>query len=95
MRYATPGGAACGWVFDAADVFDEGKLLALLAGTKEASRLKGVFRVEDEWVSVNRAGTAVSVAPTAYRRDSRLEVFADGLDWDAFEKALVACVISR
>ena len=54
-----------------------------------------MFRVEDEWVSVNRAGTAVSVAPTAYRRDSRLEVFADGLDWDAFEKALVACVISR
>ena len=67
----------------------------MLAGTKEASRLKGVFRVEDEWVSVNRAGTAVSVAPTAYRRDSRLEVFADGLDWDAFEKALAACVLAR
>jgi hypothetical protein len=82
-------------VFDPADTFDEGKLLALLAGTKEVSRLKGVFRVEDEWISVNRAGTAVSVAPTAYRRDSRLEVFAEGLDWDAFERELVACVISR
>ena len=86
---------ACGWVFDPADTFDEGKLLALLAGTKEVSRLKGVFRVEDEWISVNRAGTAVSVAPTAYRRDSRLEVFADGLDWDAFERELIACVLPR
>ena len=88
------GVGCCGWVFDVADIFDEGKLLALLAGTKEVSRLKGVFRVEDEWISVNRAGTAVSVAPTAYRRDSRLEVFAEGLDWDAFEKALMGCVMT-
>lgn len=86
---------ARGWTFDPADTFDEGKLLALLAGTKEASRLKGVFRVEDEWISVNRAGTAVSVAPTAYRRDSRVEVFAEGLDWDAFEKQLGACLLPR
>ncbi len=85
--------AACGWVFDPADVFDEGKLLALLANTKEVSRAKGVFHLADEWASVNRAGTATSVAPTAYRRDSRLEVFAAGLDWDAFERALIACVL--
>lgn len=81
-----------GWVFPPSHTFDEGKLLALLANTKEVTRLKGVFHVEDEWISVNRAGTAVSVSPTAYRRDSRLEVFADGLDWDAFERALKACL---
>jgi hypothetical protein len=83
--------SACGWVFDPATVFDEDKLVALLANTSEVSRLKGVFHVADEWVAVNRAGTAVSVSPTTYRRDSRLEVFAEGLDWDAFERALVAC----
>ena len=82
---------ARGWTFDPTDVFDEGKLLALLANTREVTRLKGVFRVQDEWIAVNRAGTAVGVSPTAYRRDSRLEVFAEGLDWDAFERALVAC----
>jgi hypothetical protein len=81
-------------VFDPADTFDEGKLLALLTGLKEVSRLKGVFRVADEWVAVNRVGTAVSVSPTAYRRDSRLEVFAEGLDWDAFERALIACIVA-
>jgi G3E family GTPase len=82
---------ARGWTFDPDAVFDEPKLLALLAGTKEVTRLKGVFRVADEWIAVNRAGTAVSVNPTTYRRDSRLEVFAEGLDWDCFEGALVAC----
>jgi hypothetical protein len=85
--------AACGWVFDAADVFDEGKLLALFASDKAISRLKGVFRLPDEWVAVNRAGTATSVSPTAYRRDSRVEVFASGVDWDDFERQLLDCRI--
>ena len=66
--------------------------VALLGGTKGITRLKGVFHLPDEWEVVNRAGTAVSVAPTAYRRDSRLEVFSDVLDWAEFERALVACV---
>ncbi|MBN9121126.1 MAG: cobalamin biosynthesis protein CobW [Planctomycetes bacterium] len=96
-RYLTPAGAhpACGWVFDPADVFDEGKLLALLANTREVTRLKGVFRVADEWIAVNRAGSAVSVSPTAYRRDSRLEAFAAALDWGAFERELLACLLPR
>lgn len=92
-RYLTPGGPACGWVFDPRDVFDEPKLLTLLANTREVTRLKGVFHLSDEWAAVNRAGTAVSVSPTAYRRDSRLEVFATGLDWLAFERELLACIL--
>ena len=97
LRYPSPPGvrpACCGWVFDAADVFDENKLLALLSGTKGVSRLKGVFHLPDEWEAVNRSGTAVSVAPTAYRRDSRLEVFSDALDWAAFERELVGCLLA-
>src|SRR5262249_3093171 len=97
LRYPSPPGvrpACCGWVFSPADMFDEGKLLALLAGTKGITRLKGVFHLEDEWATVNRAGTAVSVAPTAYRRDSRLEVFSDTLDWAAFESDLMGCLLT-
>src|SRR5437879_1682213 len=82
-------------IFDPTSVFDEGKLLALLANTRAVTRLKGVFRVADEWIAVNRAGSAVSVSPTAYRRDSRLEVFADALDWDTFEQQLVGCLLPR
>ena len=85
--------ACFGWLFSPADVFDEHKLLALLGRTKGITRLKGVFHLPDEWATVNRTGTAVSVAPTAYRRDSRLEVFSDSLDWAAFESDLLACLV--
>jgi hypothetical protein len=82
-------------VFDPADVFDEGKLLALLGGEKGVTRLKGVFHLPDEWMTINRAGTAVSVAPTAYRRDSRVEAFSDSLDWMDFEQELLACLLLK
>jgi G3E family GTPase len=85
---------ARGWVFDPTDVFDEGKLVDLLAGAEGVTRLKGVFRVADEWIAVNRVGAAVSVSPTAYRRDSRLEVFAETPDWDSFERRLRECLLS-
>jgi hypothetical protein len=56
--------------------------------------LKGVFHLNEEWVLVNRAGPNLDVAPTAYRRDSRLEVFSDSLDWQAFESQLLGCLLS-
>jgi len=82
---------ARGWVFPPAAAFDEDRLLALLRSAPGVTRLKGVFRLADDWVAVNRAGATLTVAPTAYRRDSRLEAFADAPDWDAFERALLAC----
>ncbi len=96
-RYPSPPGvrpSCCGWVFAPAAVFDENRLLALLGGTPSVSRLKGVFRLPDDWAAVNRVGSALSVTPTAYRRDSRLEVFADGLDWDDFERELLGCLLA-
>ena len=93
-RYPSPPGvrpACCGWIFDSSDVFDEGKLLGLLGGVEGVSRLKGVFHLPDEWAAINRIGTALSVTPTAYRRDSRLEVFSDSLDWAAFGGQLLRC----
>ncbi len=95
VRYATPDGVrpACGWVFDAADVFDEDALLAVLANPAFA-RLKGVFRCENEWLAVNRTADGTSVKPTAYRRDSRVEVFATDVPggWAGVEAALVGCL---
>jgi G3E family GTPase len=98
LRYPSPSGvspACCGWVFHPVDVFDEVKLLALLGKAEGVERLKGAFHLQDEWVTINRTGTAVSVAPTAYRRDSRLEVFSDTLDWVEFEVRLQACRVPR
>ncbi len=91
VRYESPG--ACGWVFSASDVFNEDELMALLGGCPGIARLKGVFRVDDAWLALNRSDTAISVKPTAYRRDSRVEAFGES-DWNAFEAGLLACVNS-
>ena len=98
VRYASPDGVrpACGWVFDPADVFDREKLLAVLESPAFV-RLKGVFRCEHEWVAVNRTADGTTVKPTAYRRDSRVEIFAtDPLGgWAGVGAALVGCLLGR
>ncbi len=97
---AAPGGrgeesppAARGWVFPPEITFDEPRLLAVLGSRPEITRLKGVFRTGNGWITVNRRDAEVSVKPTAYRRDSRVEVFAVGLPggWAGFEAELLAC----
>jgi G3E family GTPase len=89
-----PGGRACGWVFAPTDVFDEDRLLAVLSGDAGVLRLKGVFHTTDGWVRVNRSGRETVVGPTGYRRDSRLEVFAQQVDggWAGYESRLLACL---
>jgi len=84
---------ARGWVFDAADVFDRDAVLTVLANPA-FTRLKGVFRCEHEWLAVNRTASGTTVTPTAYRRDSRVEIFAAEMEggWDAMERELVGCL---
>ena len=96
-RFASPASvrpACCGWVFEPTVVFDEDKLLALLGQLAGVTRLKGVFRLPDEWVAVNRTPTGTSVSPTAYRRDSRVEIFSDVIDWAQFEGRLLGCRVT-
>jgi hypothetical protein len=53
-----------------------------------------VFRTPHDWLAVNRARDAApAVTPTAYRRDSRVEVFAESPDWAAFDRELRACIL--
>ncbi|MFO0938408.1 MAG: GTP-binding protein [Gemmataceae bacterium] len=95
VRYASPDRSrpACGWIFNSADIFDEGRLLAL-ANRPEFTRFKGVFHLEDEWISINKSGTDVTVKHSAYRRDSRVELFADQheVNWIDVEKDLLQCL---
>ena len=91
IRYESPG--ACGWIFSPSDIFDEDKLLAFLGANSDIARLKGVFRVEEAWLAINHSGTALGVKPTAYRRDSRVEVFGQQ-HWGEFEAALLGSLVS-
>jgi G3E family GTPase len=95
-RFPSPPGAAaaCGWVFPPTDVFDEERLLAWLRSAPHVSRLKGVFRIADDWLAANRVGTSLTVSPTAYRRDSRVELFAGVPAWDDLERSLLACLLT-
>jgi len=85
---------ACGWIFHVDDTFDRDNLLDLLGYVHPVVRLKGVFRCEDNWWSINRAKDATSFAPSAYRRDSRLEIILDRrtAGWDEFEGKLLECL---
>jgi len=85
---------ACGWIFHVDDVFDREKLLDLLGYVHPIVRLKGVFRCRDEWWTINRAKDATSYAPSAYRRDSRLEIILDRktTGWKEFEAELLQCL---
>jgi G3E family GTPase len=76
------GRAGARWRFPVEVAFSEARVMALLGalpgglpGIGRPERVKAVLRVgEDEWVLVQRAGEAVTLAPTAWRRDNRIEV---------------------
>lgn len=99
LRYQNdgPGYDACGWIFHADDVFDRDELLDLLAHVHPIVRLKGVFRCEDDWWSINRAKDETSFHSSAYRRDSRVEITRDRKTsgWVAFEGKLLECLSRR
>jgi G3E family GTPase len=85
---------ARGWTFPTEVVFDRDRVVALLSAPGLV-RAKGVFRTPHDWLAVNRAREGPpAVAPTAYRRDSRVEAFAEAPDWAAFERELRACVLA-
>lgn len=87
---------ACGWIFSPREVFHEMRLLRFLGELTGTNRLKGVFRVEDDWIAINRVGTSTTVTPTHYRRDSRVEIFAElGVDWNEIEGELLSCLIKE
>jgi len=91
LRFPSPDGASCGWIFHPDDLFDGEKLTLLWTESPELSRFKGLFRLPQGWMAFNRAGGQVSESPSAYRRDSRLEAFGTGVDWVAFEERLLKC----
>lgn len=84
---------ACGWIFAADEQFDRDEVFDLLGDLRHIARLKGVFHCTDDWWQINRAGDDSSFAPSAYRRDSRLEIIVqdEPRDWERIEQQLLAC----
>ena len=85
-----------GWVFPAAQIFDQTQLKALFEvwrGDPRILRAKGVFRIGRDWRLFNLVGVEVNSQSLAYRRDSRVELITrvnPAPDWGAIEAAIKA-----
>lgn len=87
---------ACGWIFHLEEIFDRDALLDFLGMFQPMLRLKGIFRCEGDWWSINRAKDGIRFSASTYRRDSRLELIVDKsatVDWQAVENRLLACLV--
>ena len=97
VRLENQGGGqrACGWIFPDSVVFDYDRLFDYLGMLQPVQRVKGIFHCVDDWWLMNRKAQDVSLAPTAYRRDSRLEIITndDRLDWLNVESRLLSCLV--
>jgi len=92
--HISPVTSTIGWVCWKELVFDTeqaARFLAELTRLPDAQRTKAVLRTDDGWWSFNFTRGTREARPTAYRRDSRIEVVIQGddiADLDALEEAL-------
>ncbi|MDV5357373.1 GTP-binding protein [Enterobacter asburiae] len=86
---------ACGWIFDADTVFDTIGLLEW-ARLAPVSRVKGVMRIPEGLLRVNRQGEDLHIeTQTAAPPDSRIELITDSeADWNALQSALLKLRLS-
>ncbi|HFZ8994188.1 TPA: GTP-binding protein [Citrobacter freundii] len=81
---------ACGWIFDADTVFDTIGLLEW-ARLAPVGRVKGVMRIAEGLVRINRQGLDLHIeTQTVAPPDSRIELISDSeTDWNALQTALL------
>lgn len=90
------GQASLGWRWSPDDVFARAALLHCLDDLPTALRVKGVFRVEDGWIAVNRVAGHEPPSASEWRRDSRLELIGSPgalPEAEALEAELDACML--
>ncbi|PMR77496.1 CobW family GTP-binding protein [Billgrantia endophytica] len=83
-----------GWRWHPADRFMLDRLTAVLGRLPAGLRVKGVLNTDAGWTLYNRSDATVSLEPSAWRQDSRLEVIGEsGTLPDAahLERELQAC----
>lgn len=86
-----------GWRFGPEVVFEREAVAAWFAALATDARIlraKGVLRVGQDWQHCELSGGQLAVAPIAWRRDSRVEVVAEGPgpDWESLEASLRGAV---
>lgn len=84
------GYTACGWIFDADTVFDTTGILEW-ARLAPVERVKGIFRIQEGLVRINRQGLDLHIETQAVAPpDSRVEMItAQETDWNALQTSLL------
>ncbi|WP_136246771.1 CobW family GTP-binding protein [Halomonas borealis] len=88
------GHRSLGWRWHAEEVFCLDALTAFLEALPRALRIKAVLHTDAGWRSYDRAQGRATLAPSAWRRDSRLELIADSAampEAEGLEAGLAAC----
>lgn len=93
---STEGFVAHSFIFPPDARFSWDALRALLGGQAGVARLKGLFSGDAGWFRLDIAGGQLHFGPTAWRRDSRLDVIfhADAPALSTFGDRLAACVVA-
>jgi len=86
---------ACGWMFNSETVFDTIGLLEW-ARLAPVSRVKGVMRISEGLVSINRQGADFHIETRANEPpDSRIELINDSqVDWNTLQSTLLKLRLS-
>lgn len=89
------GRQAVGWRFHRDWRFRTSELDAWLAGLPGLLRAKAVLHAEDAWLACNRTVDPAPWTPSAWRKDSRIElILAAELDPQALQDGLLRCAIA-
>lgn len=96
LRFESPADPrACGWIFCASDTFHKDEIVDYLGSLAGVARLKGLFRILDGWLLINRVGESSTVSVRDRARDSRVEIILSEStgNWERIEVGLIDCLI--
>ncbi|MBD3895244.1 GTP-binding protein [Halomonas sp. ML-15] len=91
------GYASLGWRWHPSDRFSLDALTQLLDSLDRGMRIKGVWHTDSGWQLFNRSGGRSELSPSAWRRDSRLELIGEAgtlPDSQALGQRLVECQLA-
>lgn len=88
----------CGWIFSPEDTFHHERLVQNVRQIMERGclRIKGVFRTNNDVISINAKTNSLDMKPGASAEDSRVEILCDKeitMDWQEIEKQFHRCLV--
>ncbi|TDX30952.1 G3E family GTPase [Modicisalibacter xianhensis] len=89
------GYTSLGWRWHPGDMFDLDRLTCVIDSLPSGVRLKGIWHTSSGWKTLNRSQGCLSLDPTVWRSDSRVELIGETLpEVEELESLWKRCVVS-